>query len=100
MPSFNTEVAHQLGQHEATDRLKQFLEKVRERYQDQVGNLSGEWQDSVLKFSLTTYGINVDGVLTVEDRVARLEGKLPFAAMPFRGKIEQSITAELERELS
>lgn len=100
MPSFSTEVAHDLGREAATDRLKLFLDKVRERYKDQVASLSGEWQGSVLNFSLTTYGINVSGTLTVEDRVARLEGTLPFAAMPFRGKIQESIASELQRELA
>jgi hypothetical protein len=100
MPSFRTEVPHQLGQDTATERLKEFLEKIRERYQDQVSQLAGEWQGSVLTFSLTTYGITVKGTLTVEDQRARLEGTLPLAAMPFRGKIQDSIASELERELA
>ncbi|MFV1964015.1 MAG: polyhydroxyalkanoic acid system family protein [Pirellulaceae bacterium] len=100
MSSFRTEVQHQLGKEKATERLKTFLEQVAERYKDQVSHLDGTWADNILKFALTTYGFNISGTLTVEDNLARLEGKLPLAALAFRGKIEQSIAAELARELS
>jgi hypothetical protein len=100
MPSFNTEVAHQLGQEQATARLKSFLEQVRIKYQDFVSDLQGNWTDNILTFSLKTYGFTIDGTLTVSDTSARLTGNIPFAAMAFRGKIEQSIAGELRRELS
>ena len=100
MPLFNTEVPHQLGQEEATNRLKGFLEQVKERYQNQVSDLESDWSANVLTFSLKTYGIKIDGTLTVEDAQARLAGNLPFSALPFRGKIEQTLASELRRELS
>ena len=100
MPSFNTEVVHSLGQNEATERLKKFLDQVREQYKEFVTDLQGEWADNVLNFSLNTYGFKIDGGITVEDDVVRLSGSLPFAALAFRGKIEQSITSELRRELT
>ncbi len=100
MPKFSTEVTHQLGTQAATDRLKSFLEQVSERYQDQVSSLSGDWNDNVLTFSLTTYGFKIDGTLTVEEQLARLSGNLPMAAAFFRGKIEESISGELQRALT
>ncbi len=100
MPSFNTEVEHQLGQEEATARLRKLLDQVRQQYSGFVTELQGDWDDNVLTFSLKTYGFKIDGTLTVEDRLARLQGNLPFAALAFRGKIEQSITGELRRELA
>jgi hypothetical protein len=100
MPSFRTEVPHNLGREQATVRLKSFLDEVRERFKDQVSHLDGSWEDHQLSFSLTTYGFDVSGQLTVEEECARLEGKLPLAAAMFKGKIEKSIAAELERELT
>ena len=81
-------------------RLKKLLDQVREQYSDFVTQLEGNWNDNVLTFSLKTYGFKIDGTLTVEDQLAQLHGNLPFAALAFRGKIEQSITGELHRELS
>jgi hypothetical protein len=100
MPKFSTEVPHQLGTQEATERLKSFLEQVQEQYQDQVSSLSGDWDENVLTFSLTTDGFTIDGTLTVEEQLARLSGTLPMAASLFRGKIEQSIAGELQRALA
>ena len=100
MPAFSTEVPHSLGKEEATERLKGFVAKVQQRYADQVSNMEGEWQGSVLTFSLTTYNFTISGTLTVEDDVVRLQGNLPFAALAFRGKIESSIATEIERALS
>ena len=63
MPSFSTEVNSSAGTEAATDRLKQFLEKVRERYKDQVASCLANGEGSILNFSLTTYGINVNGTV-------------------------------------
>ena len=100
MPGINKEVPHQLGQQQATERLRSFLDQVRERYKDVVSDFQGKWVENVLDFSLTTYGFKITGQLTVEDQRARLSANLPLAALPFRGKIEQSIGEELRRELS
>lgn len=100
MPGFGSEVEHQLGQEAAIECLKTFLDRVRERYKDQVSKLDGEWSENVLDFSLTTYGFTIDGTLTVEDQLVTLKGTLPFAAIAFRGKIESSIASELEKALT
>ena len=100
MPAFNTEVSHPLGKEEATTRRKSFLEKVKERYKDMVSQLDGTWADNILDFSLTTYGIKISGKLTVEEDKATINGQLPFAALAFKGKITQTITQALEKELA
>ena len=97
MPSFGTEVPHRLGQEETTNRLKVFLERVRQRYKDQVSNLQGEWINNQLAFSFTTYGFAIQGTLWVESDLVKLKGNLPLAAVAFRGKIEQSIRSEIEK---
>ena len=71
--------------------MRAFLDQVRERYKDQVSELSGDWNDNVLTFGLTTFGFKISGTLTVEEEVAKLDGQLPFPAMAFRGKIEGGI---------
>ena len=82
MPGFRTEVPHPLTKDEATEKLKVFLDNVREKYKDQVSEIGGEWVENKLDFSLTTFGFTIKGELTVEDKNAVLEGQLPFAAVP------------------
>ena len=76
------------------------LDQVSERYKDQVSSIDGAWEENRLHFSLTTFGFTISGDLTVEEDLAVLEGQLPFAAMAFKGKVEQGIKAELEKALA
>jgi hypothetical protein len=99
MPSFGTVVSHALGQSQALDRLKSFVQEVRDQYGDQVSEAKGDWQDNVLDFSLTTLGLTIKGTLTVEEAAARVAGHLPLAAAFFRGQIERQIADELQRAL-
>lgn len=99
MPSFSTEVPHSLGREEATRRLKGFVDQVSERYKEQVSSMQGEWNEHVLTFAMIAYQIKIEGVLTVEEDKAVVNGTLPFAAMMFRGKIQSAIAAELEKAL-
>lgn len=99
MPHMSVEVPHPLPQAEATARLKTFLERVRAQYQDQVNNLRGEWTEHRLDFSFDAYGFHIAGNLISADRLARVEGELPAAAMLFQGRIEQTIRDQLLQAL-
>lgn len=100
MPAFKAEVPHALGQTQATERLKGFIEQMRGQYGDEVGQISGEWREHVLDFSLKPFGMTITGTLTVEEAAARVAGQLPLAAALLRGQIEQSIANELQKALT
>lgn len=100
MPAFNTEVSHNLGQEAAVEKLKNLVDRVHEKYKDQVSSMTGEWSENVLNFAMTTYGFTISGVVTVKEEVAQLEGQIPFAAIAFKGKIQQSFAHEIEKALS
>ena len=99
MPAFNIDVPHSLGEEAAVEKLKGFLDGVHEKFKDQISSIEGEWVENVLNFSFTTYGFSIGGKMTVEDALARLEGQLPFAAVAFRGTIEDSIRKEIIKAL-
>jgi hypothetical protein len=100
MPALTLSIPHHLSQQEATDRLKQFLGKVKERYGNQVSDLQETWTEHGLNFGFKTYGFNVQGQLAVAPSEVKIDGQLPFAAMMFKGKIEQAIRDELSRLLT
>jgi hypothetical protein len=100
MPGFNTEVSHGLGKDAAVEKLKGFLDQVKARYPKEISQIEGTWDENVLNYAFTTFGIKVDGTLTVEDQVVRMEGNLPFAAMMFKGKISDSIKVALEKAIA
>ena len=62
--------------------------------------MEGAWTDNVLNVSFTTYGFKITATLTVKETVVSLNGKIPFPAVAFRGKIEQTIADELKKALA
>jgi putative polyhydroxyalkanoate system protein len=93
MPKFSVEVPHSLPQTEARSRL----ERLQQKFQNQVSELHQSWEEDTLRFRFKTYGIPLDGGITVGETALNVDGNLPFSAMMFRGKIESTIREELER---
>ena len=100
MPALAISVPHKLGTAAAVERLTAFLDGVRRDYADKISNVRGGWQQNMLHFGFTTYGMAIEGTLTVEDAAVRVAGKLPLAAALFRGQVEKTIRDELLKLLS
>ena len=100
MPSLTIATPHSLGAEEATARLKKMFEKLKERHGDKLSNLTEQWTDNKLDYSFSTYGFNIKGEMTVEPNEVKVNGQLPFAAMMFKGTIEQTVKDELEKLLA
>lgn len=100
MPSLSITVPHALGADEAVARLKSLFEKIKERHADKVSNLEESWDGNRLSYGFSTYGFNIKGDLNIEPDAVVVNGSLPFAAMMFKGKIEQAVREELEKRLA
>jgi putative polyhydroxyalkanoate system protein len=97
MPKFGVRVPHTLAKDEARKRLERFIELLTEKSGGQVSDLQQSWEGDTLKFHFKTYGIAIDGGITIGDNELNLAGDIPFAAMMFKGKIESQIREQLER---
>ena len=100
MPKFNTSIPNPLGKDKARGAVEGLLNRVTEKYGDQVTGLEQSWEGDTLSFAMTTYGFKITGNLVVEDSQVTVAGDLPFAASMFKGKIENSIGTELEKCLA
>jgi hypothetical protein len=100
MPALKLNFPHQLGRQTAQERLQGLLEKVKNRHGAKISNLRESWVDNVLDFGFTTYGFNVQGFVTVDENEVKLDGQIPFAAMLFKGKIEQELREQMTRLLA
>jgi putative polyhydroxyalkanoic acid system protein len=100
MPSFSTQVPHPLDQQSAVEKLTGLLVALQTKYKDVASDVQGTWADNVLNFSLKVMGFKITGKVTVQDKLATVEGQIPMAAAMFRGRIEESIKSELQKELS
>ena len=99
MAALDISVPHNLGQAEAQARLERFLDQVRQQYAGELNDVTGGWTGNVLEIGLNIRGIQVSGRMTVEEKQVHVSGPLPLAAMFFRGRIEQTIRAELLKAL-
>ena len=100
MPKMSFSIPNPVGQEQAIEKLKQFVPKIKERYQGQVSNLEENWTDNTLSFGFTTFGFPIKGSIAVEPSEVKLDGEIPFAAMMFKGKIEQEFKESLNKLLT
>lgn len=100
MPNFQVQVPHQLGKEVAFEKLKSFAEIVRQEMAGQVSDVEETWDDQGnFQFSFSAMGLSISGQMaTSEDNVA-VSGKIPFAAVPFKGMIEKTIAEKIEHAL-
>ena len=91
MPGINISLPHSLGQEEALTRIKKLVEEVKTKFADKVTDVKEQWTENRGEFDLTVMGLSVSGIIHVSDKSVDIDGKLPFAALPFRGKIEEAI---------
>jgi len=97
MPSVSVAVPHDLGQQEATDRLKAQFGNLKNRFGQDVSDVEEEWDGHVLQFGFTTYGIQIRGTVTSGESDVTVSANLPLVAMPVKGAIERQIRGELEK---
>jgi hypothetical protein len=97
MPKFSTSVSHDLGREEALRRLKSFTDSIRAAYAEHLSEMEENWDDNGnLQFAFSAMGLKIDGLLIIEAELAMVDGQIPFAAVPFRGRIESEIKQQLE----
>ncbi len=100
MPKLNMVVSHHLAQDEALKRVKNLLGEVKNQFTDKIRDLREQWDGNTGTFSFSTMGFSVSGTLTVKSSVVELAGKLPFAAIFFKGKIESAVRERAEALLA
>jgi hypothetical protein len=100
VPALKMTFPHQLGRQTAVERLHTRLEKLKERHGEKIKNLRETWSDNVLDFGFSTFGFTIQGKVTVEDDTVNLDGQIPFAAMMFKGKIEQELRQQMTKLLA
>lgn len=99
MPQITVAVPHELSVDEAVVRLQSFLERVRTDNADRISDVRGEWSGNELQFGFTAIALKIHGTLHVLTEEVRVVGNLPFAALLFRGQIEETMRSELEKLL-
>lgn len=90
------------GKKEAYKRVDTLLTELQDKYGDMIGNPTKSWNSSndKMDFSFNAKGFTIIGNVVLTDNQLILDGKLPWLARPFSGKIETAIKGELEKLFS
>jgi hypothetical protein len=100
MPRVAVAATHRLGRDEARRRVKDRLGEVCDSYGNDVSELHEEWSQHTLSFVFKAVGLRVIGTIAVGDEDVRISVDLPFAAVLFKGLIEERIRSDLRSTLS
>ena len=91
MPKIDLSVAHKLGQEEAKKRIASLMADSRTRFAGKVSNVAESWNGYVDAFSFEAMGFAVNGKLEVQPTQVLIEMNLPWAAYPFKARIQEEI---------
>lgn len=100
MPSVTISVPHTLEANEAQRRIAHLITESKAKFSDSVTNVEESWTGNHGTFSFKAMGFNVSGNMEVESDSASVEINFPFAALPFKGRIENEITGRLKTLLA
>lgn len=95
MPEMKLSVPHRLNQDEAAARIKGLIKQVQAQYADKVSNLKESWEGNKGTFSFEVMGFPISGTLHIESSEVLMIGQIPFAAMPFKGMIENTLKQKM-----
>ncbi|HEY3913861.1 MAG TPA: polyhydroxyalkanoic acid system family protein [Verrucomicrobiae bacterium] len=93
MPKIHLAVPHALGADEAKKRVTNLVAQTRQDFGGKVSDLSEAWNGFVNTFSFRAIGFSVTGKLEAQPAQVVVDIDLPFAALPFKGRIESELLA-------
>src|SRR5688572_10177248 len=100
MPSIKLSLPHKLGADEAKKRITNLINETKEKFGNQVCNVRESWNGNRGDFGFKAMGFDVTGNLLVHPATVDVEINLPFAALPFKGKIERDLSTRAKALLA
>lgn len=100
MPKINLTIDHKLGQEEAKKRISGLIAQTRAQFGQHATDLVEGWNGNTNNFSFRAMGFPISGKLEVEPAQVQIEVQLPFAALPFKGRVENELRTHATKMLA
>jgi hypothetical protein len=100
MPTIKVSVPHSLNPDEAVRRIKNLVTDIKAQFADRVTDVKEEWTGPNGEFGFKVMGFDISGTVQVDVREVQIQSSLPFAATPFKGRIEAVIVERATQLLS
>ena len=91
MPKIQLSVPHQLGQDEAKSRISKLIAETRDKFGHKVTDLEEAWTGNADAFRFRALGFAIEGRLDVQPAEVLIDINFPWAALPFKGRVESEI---------
>ena len=93
---------HNLAREEAYRRINNLLTDLQRQYAGRISNLLTSWnpKHTRMDYSMEIMGASTNGQVNLKKGKVSLEGKIPFMARMFSGKIEEMVRKQLDGFLS
>ena len=93
-------IPHSLGREEARRRMHEGLEKARQSYAGQLGQVEQRWNGDRLDFAVSSLGQRVSGWVEVRDKDVQIHLLLPWLLARLAERLRPRIEGEARRVLS
>jgi hypothetical protein len=100
MPALEFSIPHKLDPDDVVRRIQGFMAKLREKNEAKFLVKSEAWHDRTLNCSFSSFGFAMDAVMDVQPTALNFQLTIPFAAMLFKGQIEDGLRGELTKVLA
>jgi hypothetical protein len=100
MPKINLSVPHALGEEEAKKRIASLIADSRAKFGANVSDVTESWTGLVDNFSFRAMGFSIAGKLEVQASQLLIDINFPFAALPFKGRVESEILTHARQLLA
>jgi hypothetical protein len=100
MPKIKVSVPHSLNPDEAVRRIKNLVKEIKTQFADKVSDVREEWTGSNGEFGFKVMGFDIAGTVQVDAREVQIQSSLPFAATPFKSRIEAVIQEKAQQLLA
>ncbi|MFP5245605.1 MAG: polyhydroxyalkanoic acid system family protein [Thermoanaerobaculia bacterium] len=89
-------VPHNTTREAARAKVEQRLGNLLGQFGHQAEEMEHEWTGDTLRFRGKARGLKVEGTVEVTDAAVIMEAKLPLIAMPFEGRIRETVQREAD----
>ncbi len=90
-------IKHNLEQDKVLECSKNILEHLRTEHAGKITNIVEVWTGYTSEFSFRFKSMSIRGTIQVNSDNIKITGKLPMAAMLFKGLIEETIRREANK---
>jgi len=100
MPKINLSVPHALGEEEAKRRVANLIADSRAKFGAHISDVTETWTGNVENFGFRAMGFSIAGKLEVQASQLLIDISFPFAALPFKGRLESEILTHARQLLA